>query len=180
MSRRQLNLLTLLSLLLCVAVCVLWARSIGNMSFKKWVRPELTVQVSEIDGVLGIMVSRDSMLSPLVRVPDPLGFFQYRGPIPPGRDRTTLMQPSFNAWGFGAFSGMTLGRPKGNWRIGGRRLLMVSTPYWLPALCAAVLPVVAARRFIRRRRRTAAGCCPTCGYDLRATPGRCPECGQVA
>jgi hypothetical protein len=44
---------------------------------------------------------------------------------------------------------------------------------FLPALWLAAGSVTALRRRGRRRR----GCCPFCGYDLRASPTRCPECG---
>jgi hypothetical protein len=49
-------------------------------------------------------------------------------------------------------------------------------PYWLLALIAA-LPMSLIWFTLRRRRP---GCCLNCGYDLRATPDRCPECGRPA
>jgi hypothetical protein len=44
----------------------------------------------------------------------------------------------------------------------------------------ALLVIVVGTLGYRTRQRFAPGCCRRCGYDLRATPDRCPECGQVA
>jgi hypothetical protein len=52
-------------------------------------------------------------------------------------------------------------------------------PAWFPALAFGVLPTLAVVRRLRRRCHPA-GCCQHCGYDLRATPDRCPECGRAA
>jgi hypothetical protein len=44
-------------------------------------------------------------------------------------------------------------------------------------LLAVAMGVLAFARITRPRRRMAAGLCVRCGYDLRASPVRCPECG---
>jgi hypothetical protein len=56
---------------------------------------------------------------------------------------------------------------------------VVVVPHWF--LFAAVLVVPAWRAYAydrRRRARRSDGHCRVCGYDLRATPDRCPECGR--
>ena len=50
-------------------------------------------------------------------------------------------------------------------------------PIWLPLLMFAA-PAGLWLLSVLRRRRGAHGC-PSCGYDLRATPDRCPECGRT-
>jgi len=57
--------------------------------------------------------------------------------------------------------------------------LLITFPYWMAALAAAILPAVWTIRQRRQRRRRSFGLCHVCGYDMRATPERCPECGAV-
>jgi hypothetical protein len=60
----------------------------------------------------------------------------------------------------------------------------VVVPWWMLALATSVLPLCWAGRLwlrrSRRRRRIRHGLCPSCGYDLRATPDGCPECGTAS
>jgi hypothetical protein len=56
--------------------------------------------------------------------------------------------------------------------------IALGVPYWFLAIASSILPAFA---FWRRShpRKLEAGLCRVCGYDLRATPERCPECGTV-
>jgi hypothetical protein len=57
-----------------------------------------------------------------------------------------------------------------------------SLPFWRLSIYTGVWPAISiaialCRRSIRGR-LARAGRCANCGYDLRATPNRCPECGR--
>ncbi len=67
-----------------------------------------------------------------------------------------------------------------------RKLQVQTWDFWqlnlIPAGFAALMlsALLAVGEWILHRRRTrTAGRCRVCGYDLRATPDRCPECGLI-
>ena len=52
-------------------------------------------------------------------------------------------------------------------------------PKWFVVFPFALPAGVWAVARLTRRRRHVGGLCRSCGYDLRATPERCPECGAA-
>ena len=197
MIRRKLvNLVAALSLLLWAAAVVLWVRSafVGEIVHLpaggvvdatpsapmvgptlNWVR-----QWSVHSGAGRLQLVRrelqDTSASPPGRVAAPAGAATTDLAAMTGSD------VSYGAAGFGYFrrDKQPYSRPPvRGWYWG---FLIISVPWWAVVLVTAAGPAAWATSFLRRRRRRLrelARLCPSCGYDLRASPGRCPECGMV-
>src|SRR3982751_2576119 len=153
---------------LCAGVCVLWVRSYWVSGFVGW---------SDAVHHYGVLCERGMVRLEAFSSPAESPGWQTQSSPPPPRaaGRWGEARQPGNAWRL-----LDLASRRIDYRGDGsevRRSLYV--PLRFPA-AAAALPVVAwALARWRRHRRRAPGCCPACGYDLRATPDRCPECGAV-
>jgi hypothetical protein len=58
------------------------------------------------------------------------------------------------------------------------KLRIIWFPSWAGVPPLALLTWLPLRAWRKRRRAGREGLCPSCGYDLRASPDRCPECGR--
>ena len=56
---------------------------------------------------------------------------------------------------------------------------VIAVPYVYPIVLAAVPPALWLGTWAARRRRFGRGRCVNCGYDLRESRERCPECGTA-
>ena len=176
MKRLLLNLLTALSLLLFVAVVALWVRShvrADRHALARLTRPDDPAADFAAADRYTMVNLRFSRGHALVEVSDTW----YPAGVPvPSWEMTTSPETYpvenegrsvWNRLGFARFDS-----PSG--------AVEVVMPLWPLAVATALLPAAYVVTVRRRRRRFRSGHCRSCGYDLRATPGRCPECGRAA
>lgn len=189
-EKRSFNSLSALSLLICIGLIAMWARSyivsehIANAvsSGPAWV-------IRSSGGIIYFDHRSYWVYAP--------GWtWGRRMAIGTGGVDHEYMRPNggFRLLGFGAFSGTNYSWPAFRYpgvtpptnmndlRWWKDNYSAVSIPYWPLVLISGILPCRRLRSRVsayRRNRRIAAGLCPTCGYDLRASKERCPECGTA-
>jgi hypothetical protein len=180
MRRRLFNLAAGVSLVLCFATVALWVRSYRIPdALRLQVRRSTGANVEDRTFYLGSVQGRLVLSSSVTFLthdparieldfPDHVGF-AWRPPRSPWlAPRSTVDQ----------FRVVRIGS---GWRAvpGGRtKRAGLAFPLALLPLLAMVLPL---RWWVWRRRaalRLQRDRCSCCGYDLRATPDRCPECGS--
>jgi hypothetical protein len=184
-KRRLLNALTAISLLLCVAMGAMWVRSRSQADCLTLDTPHHVTSIVSGDGQLFFIRLTWDFTNPSDQTqlqPDAHWHLRLED------DDTHDMLSDVAGWAngtegpqWGGFGISTGGHPPkynfesppfcDGWKA--------AVPDWSLPMALLVLPCAGARRLLNRRRQKEHSCCEQCGYDLRATPERCPECGTA-
>jgi len=167
------NGLTALSLVLCVATAALWARSyfvVESVFRSRW--DAATHESSETD----LSWSDGRFEFDFERVSAPLLNAAWRNFG--WQHSTTASPPAQFAWWDFKHQPRT-GLLGTNGVMGWYETWTIDFRIWALAAVASLLPGYWLFAKIRQARGARSGHCLVCGYDLRATPDRCPECGTI-
>jgi hypothetical protein len=180
MRRKLLNLATALSLVLPCAVAVLWVRSYWTADVAGVVRQVPTPHSRLVWSANGDVTYRHQASPPGSKaVYQSPGWIYGHGPAN-ARDDFVFFGSNVHRFLGVTYADNVWKSSRGD-PLNGEREILVRVPYWLLLAATGALPIkrLLLRRRRRRAARAAAGLCAVCGYDLRASPDRCPECGTV-
>lgn len=157
---------TALSLLVFLGSAVFWVRSYGAEDYAGYNRAGIGSSA---------VWSRHGRLSVWNDWYDAAGVFRGRTPRPAGWQVQATPLSRSNRWPDGSQGklGFVLNQDK----TGRAPYTAVAVPWWAVTGLSGLVAGLGSFVWIRRRRRVPLGLCATCGYDLRASHDRCPECG---
>jgi hypothetical protein len=171
------------SLLLCIATVVMWVRSYWREdSWCNYLPPvgkNSLVRAVSVGSSDGMVIAYSTQIE--------FRYSQYgweaghttTEPSDLSRPLNNLVRRGGYSYHFGIYYHGFSQKPG---RYDGSEFTQVIFPFWMPTTILVILPLIELRHVLRWRKwryRRLHGMCLTCGYDLRATPDRCPECGTI-
>jgi hypothetical protein len=196
LARKFVAALTALALVASIATAALWLRSYrcrDRLSFRH--KLEFIDQDKTIESIGGrIILSSDvTRHLPLSPASEQYRFQRQTQELAPGEaasmiqsnDRLLAIQ-GWGHWGFGSLRTTFVQSTHSDWdRLPSNDVLAddyekLVIPDWAIVVAMLALPIQCLSTYVRTSRISCRiGRCCNCGYDLRATPDRCPECGTV-
>ena len=167
MRRLAWLMLAVLLLLVCVAVVVMWMRSYQQSEKVAFNLPVGGLGVYSSAGGLRITAHIPGN-NPYGEAEPWIEWHAMAGKAYPNTELNPLHQWHVMKYGFGLDHGFVAW-----WEYWG-----IVLPHWAVVIANLLIIGTILRRY--RLHRSIPGICAACGYDLRATPERCPECGRDA
>ena len=162
-----------LSLVLLSGVVLSWSRSLMVMDAFEWRRASRFVQLMSSSSSLRLIA-----LSNMSGDDPPDGWHVRWWGYPLSSSAPKSMRRWFGGFSHGEITVYRAGKPESWPRLMGKARYY-EVPHWVLAGASGALPGLLVMRAFRTRRRVRRRLCLSCGYDLRATPDRCPECGTL-